>query len=465
MDQKSPPHILAHTESVCPVCLERLPAQRVADGDNVYLVKTCPEHGLFRTVVWRGVETYADWGALTHEAAPAPICETTLQRGCPFDCGICPEHRQHSCCVLLEVTQRCNLRCPVCFAAAGAPQADPSLEEIGQWLQALRKHSPSVNIQLSGGEPTVRDDLDQIIALTRSLGFDFVQLNTNGIRLAKDTAYAARLASAGLDCVFLQFDGLRDATYRKIRGIDLFASKQATIERCSQLGLGVVLVPTLIPGVNIDEIGAIIDFAAQHTPTVRAVHFQPVSYFGRYPSAPQDQDRITLPEVMRAIVQQTHGTIDLADFNPGSTENAYCSFSGSFYVNSQHQLQAAQPTAGTACGCGTPAKPQIGRDVQHARQVVAKKWTSPPEVSSNPCCSGVSVVSLDNFLAQRRHSLSISGMAFQDAWTLDLERLRECYIHVVSPDRRIIPFCAYNLTAQNGESLYRPDLKAQVHAD
>ena len=446
--------VLADTESVCTICMERLAAQRVAVDDNIYLVKTCPQHGRFSTIIWRGLASYTRWGAATHAKVPAPVCETPVARGCPFDCGLCPEHRQHSCCVLLEVTQRCNLRCPVCFAAAGAQHADPDLAEIRQWLTLLQAHGSALNIQLSGGEPTVRNDLPQIVALVRSMGFDFVQINTNGIRLAKDAAYAKRLADAGLDCVFLQFDGLSDASYRQIRGIDLVARKQAAIERCRDLGLGVVLVPTLVPGVNIEEIGAIIDFAAQNTPCVRAVHFQPISYFGRYPSAPRDSDRITLPEVMGEIERQTAGRVLASSFNPGSAENAYCSFNGSFYVDAAQQIHPTQSRA--SCGCGAPPKAADARDaVKHARQVVAAQWVRPAQPSPSTCCPGVSVVSFDTFLAERRRSLSISGMAFQDAWTLDLERLRDCFIHVVSPDQRVIPFCAYNLSAASGQTLYR----------
>jgi len=275
------------------------------------------------------------------------------------------------------------------------------------------------------------------------------------------------------------------------------------------LGLGVVLVPTLVPGVNIEEIGAIIDFAARNTPCVRAVHFQPISYFGRYPrslsdlgvdgckssysahnpstswpieqllacetdefysvastfslsrpkarqtpSSPRDSDRITLPEVMREIERQTAGRVLASSFNPGSAENAYCSFNGSFYVDAAHQIHPTQSSA--SCGCGAPPKAASTQDaVQRARQVVAAQWTQPAQPGPSPCCPGVSVVSFDTFLAERRRSLSISGMAFQDAWTLDLERLRDCFIHVVSPDQRVIPFCAYNLSATSGQTLYR----------
>jgi uncharacterized radical SAM superfamily Fe-S cluster-containing enzyme len=430
----------------------RLPALRVAQRDEVHLVKHCPEHGEFRTVVWRGLDSYRRWGERGSRAAPPPVCETGTSLGCPYDCGLCPEHRQHSCCVLLEITRRCNLRCPVCFASAVASDDDPGIDEIDGWLRRLREHASPVNIQLSGGEPTVRDDLPQIVALVRARGFDFVQVNTNGVRLAKERDYAARLAGAGLDCVFLQFDGVSDEVHRRIRGARLAALKREAIENCAAAGLGVVLVPTLVPGVNVGEIGAIIDYALRRVPTVRAVHFQPVSYFGRYPAAPADADRITLPEVMREIERQTGGMARIDDFSPGSAENAYCSFSGKFVVAPGGRLKpAAASCCGSACGCGAPPP---GEDAQRARRVVALQWAGPAkDVPADT--GGTDVTSFDAFLADRGHSFSISGMAFQDAWTLDLERLRECFIHVVSPDRRVVPFCAYNLTSMSGASLYR----------
>jgi len=458
------PQLLAETESVCPVCLQRLAAQRVGEGDNVYLVKHCPEHGSFKTVVWRGLDSYRAWGARGSRAAQPPVCETTVERGCPYDCGLCPEHRQHTCCVLLEVTQRCNLKCPVCFASASLTSNDPTLGEIGEWLRLLQAHGGQANIQLSGGEPTVRDDLPEIIELTRSLGFDFVQVNTNGLRLAKEAGYARRLAESGLDCVFLQFDAASevagDRIYQRIRGARLLDIKKLAIARCADAGLGVVLVPTLVPGVNVDEIGAIVDFALARVPAVRAVHFQPISYFGRYPTAPSDADRITLPEIMAHLETQTSGRVHAADFSPGSAENAYCSFTGRFFVGSDGRLRPATEPANSgccsskapsACGCGVPSPDE---DAARARRFVAAHWITPEE-RSNGDIAGVNVSSFDAFLAERRHSFCISGMAFQDAWTLDLERLRECFIHVVSPDRRIVPFCAYNLTAMSGESLYR----------
>lgn len=448
------------TRSVCPKCLKTIPAERVAVGDTVYLDKTCPEHGRVVTPVWRGLRSYDMWSR-SRRASSAPITVATdIAEGCPRDCGLCADHRQQSCCVLIEVTLRCDLVCPVCFASAGRQGVDMPIDEIAVTLDELRAGSGQVHIQLSGGEPTVRDDLPEIVALARAKGFDFVQLNTNGIRIGREPGYLAALADAGLDCVFLQFDGVSDAVYRRLRGRDLFVAKRRAIESARAAGIGVVLVPTLVPGVNTGEIGAIVDFAKGEMPTVRAVHFQPVSYFGRSPGAPCDEDRITLPEVMQALIEHAGGAIRLEDFRPSSAENPFCSFSGRFTVDPSGRLCADPEPVPSCCASGTEETEETGccgttarrsPEVARAQRYVAGQWARAP--LGEPSASGLDA--FDVFLERQGRRLSLSAMAFQDACTLDLDRLRQCYIHVAQSDGRVVPFCAYNLTDLNGRSLYR----------
>lgn len=448
--------VLSTTQSVCPVCLERIPASRVAYGREVYLEKDCPRHGHFKTKIWGGQLPYEGWA---NEKIPsAPINGAgVVQRGCPFDCGLCPEHRQHTCCVLLEVTQRCSLGCPICYASAGSPQGqDPSLEDIGQRFDEMMRCGGPFNIQLSGGEPTEREDLPEIIRMGRERGFTFFQLNTNGLRIASDKEYLDCLREAGLDCVFLQFDGLRDSTYQALRGRPLFEQKQRAIEACREAGLGVVLVPVLVPGVNIDEIGDILRFAFSQMPTVRGVHFQPVSYFGRYGIRPPEE-RFTLSDLLWEIERQSGGKLSMEQFSPGGAENAYCSFSGNFIEMEDGSLRPW--SAPQSCCCGKP--PVAGQAARKAQKFVARQWSGRRGQSSPKLSNGKpsATASLDAFLDRiENHSLAISSMAFMDAWNLDLERLRDCYIHVVC--RRdgkvnLIPFCAYNLSSAMGGTLYR----------
>jgi 7,8-dihydro-6-hydroxymethylpterin dimethyltransferase len=445
---------LGATESVCPECLERIPARRVGRGDEVHLEKACPRHGAFRAVVWRGPPSWEAWAA----QAPAARREEPFppgDEGCPFECGPCQRHRNPTCCALLEVTEGCDLRCPYCFAAAGSRRADPGLAEVERWYRALSAAGSHPNVQLSGGEPTLRDDLPELVALGRSLGFSFFQLNTNGLRLARDGAYARRLAEAGLSCVFLQFDGVTDEVHRRIRGRALRAVKEAAISRCEELGLGVVLVPTVVPGVNTDQLGSIVGFGARRGEVVRGVHLQPVSYFGRYPRPPTDADRITLPELLRALEAQTGGAIRAADFRPPGAENAHCSFHGEFLRGPEGALRPrpARPAASRSC-CPAPAG---GDEVRRARDYVARRWAHPGAGEGGGGCCGGEGDALDRIISEAgRAAFGISGMAFQDAWNLDLDRLRDCFIRVVSPQAQAVPFCAYNLTSAAGAPLHRP---------
>ncbi|MDR3763894.1 MAG: radical SAM protein [Acidobacteriota bacterium] len=454
---------LSETESVCPQCLSRIAARRVARGDDIYLEKQCPEHGEFKTILWRGLETYRQWESAKIVPSCPPSCQPSSGLGCPYDCGLCEEHRQHTCCVILEVTQRCNLRCPVCFARSGAESRtdEPGLEDIRRWCRRLLEKGGPYNVQLSGGEPTVRDDVPEIVRLVRSEGFEFVQLNTNGLRLGEDKEYARQLKDAGLGCVFLQFDGVTAEAHRSIRGRDLRAKKLKAIRNCSTCGLGVVLVPTLVPGVNTGEIGAILELALHYAPTVRAVHFQPVSYFGRYPSEPRNEDRITLPEIMRAIELQTGGLFRACDLYPASGENAFCEFHGKFLVHSDGRVDSCGRPKNSCCAPPVDAglvqlgavPDGNGEGARRARNFVARHWAMPEEPEE--CSPGLDLNSMDAFLAEHRQTFCISAMAFQDAWNLDLRRLKECFLHVLSPDENLVPLCAYNLTAAGGQSLYR----------
>lgn len=447
MIEQSPPET-AVTESLCPLCLVRIPAERRRDGGQVLLVKCCPEHGEFRIPIWRGAPDIAGWSrpkAVIHAA----VAHSGESRGCPFDCGICPEHRQQSCTVLIEVTGRCNLACPVCFADAGGDAGpDLSLKEVEKlYRAALAQSGPHNIVQLSGGEPTVRDDLPAIIALGRELGFPFIQVNTNGVRLATDPGYAGRLREAGLFSVFLQFDGTDDRIYEAIRGEPLLARKRKAIDRCAAAGLGVVLVPTVVPGVNTGDVGAILRLALELGPAVRGVHFQPASYFGRHPVPPAGADRVTLPDLMAAIEVQTDGLMRVEHFRPPGCEHPLCSFHGNFLRLPGGGVKALTGHAPSCCASPEPENRGTGKAVSS----VTRLWSAP---TTDESIEGMD--SLDAFLENHRNNtFAVSAMAFQDVWNLDLERVQECCIHVAAPDGRMIPFCLYNLTAADGRRLYR----------
>lgn len=446
---------LGLTSSVCPICLKRIRAERIAYGDEVYLEKTCPQHGFFRTILWRGKPDYASW---MREKIPNPPVHplTETSQGCPFDCGLCGQHRQEPCCVLLEVTQRCDLGCPVCFASAGEQQSsDPGISTIRLWYNRMLKAGGPFNIQLSGGEPCLRDDLPEIIALGKDMGFTYFQVNTNGLRIAADIDYLARLKKAGLNVVYLQFDGTNDRIYRQIRGRSIFEQKVQAIRNCGQLKLGVVLVPTIVPGVNSDELGGIIRFALENFPTVRSIHLQPVSYFGRYPRTPENSDRITIPELLRGMEEQSGGLVHYDDFQPKGSENSYCSFHATYIILPDGKLGTLKSRQEQTCCSAKLGNASEG--LARSKKFVARNWIYKESVEAAANDSSPSLGGWDAVLERAQtHLFSISGMAFQDAWNLDLELLQDCCINVSAPDGRLIPFCAYNMTDIHGRAIYRP---------
>ena len=313
----------ASTESLCPHCLRRIEARRIAVDNSVYLEKSCPEHGdLEKVLLWKNYPwPYEMWNRSQTGHAPQEGAQiqsgSDQSEGCPFECGICRNHQQATCTAILEVTCDCNLGCPVCFTASQpGPGNGPSLIQIGAMLKTVRDTRGICPLQLSGGEPMLRDDLPQIVALARRAGFDHIQVNTNGIRLAQDPDYAQSLKDAGTSDFFLQFDGCDNDVYFRIRGAELWPLKLKAIERCAELKIGVILVPTLVRGVNENQIGTIIRFAKQWIPTVKGVHFQPMTYLGRYPDSPRNEHRILIPEILAAIEEQTEGELRMENMIP-----------------------------------------------------------------------------------------------------------------------------------------------------
>lgn len=430
------------TTSVCPVCLRRIPAKLAFREGSWYLEKTCDEHGSFQAVVWRGtapdLRQWGNYNPPKEAASEAPDC--------PNECGLCGKHLQSTCCVLVEVTSRCNLKCPVCFAASSlAPEK--SVEELFHDFEYLAAKGCRF-IQLSGGEPTVRNDLPDIVAVAKKTGATSVQLNSNGLRLGREPEFTKRLAESGLDFVFLQFDGISDEPYRALRGEPLLAEKLEAIRICGENGIGVTLVPTVVPGVNDHQIGDILLYGIKNTPVIRGVHFQPISYFGRYPSQPADAGRITLPEIAAAIETQTDGMIRLEDLAPSACDHPRCGFHGDFMIlpDKLISLQPKMNPEPTECCCGGS-----DQEALRNRNFVARRWKRnlerEQEAEALEPRDPSELMDLDTFLSRvAANGFTVTSMAFQDAYTLDIERLRRCSLHVYDHGR-IIPFCARYLTS------------------
>lgn len=466
---------IGRTKSICPECLKVILANKVQREDGIYLEKECPDHGQSSVLIWEGsLESYEAWGQILSKDDIVPESREEKD-GCPYDCGLCSAHKRKGCCVLLEVTSRCNMHCPVCFAEAGGPDSrDVPIEELERQMEYLMSHGGPFNLQLSGGEPTVRDDLPEIIRLGKEKGFTFFQLNTNGLRLAEQPGYAKELKEAGLSCVFLQFDGVEEEVYRVLRGRKMLEKKQAAIDACARAGLGVVLVPVITPGVNEGQVGAILTYAVSRMPVVRGVHFQPISYFGRCLKA-QGSYRITIPRLLSLMEEQTEGMMRAEHFTGGNATNPYCTFQANYLRRDDGSMQPMIHGTARAYGSSEQARKFVERQWAGAEPEGSCCCSAVPEVAEDSCCCGtepeasggcccgesteqmqLDVSSLDEFLIQRHNNtFAVSGMLFQDAGNLDLERLERCYILETDSRYGMVPFCAYNLTSLEGKTLYR----------
>lgn len=415
-------NILNYTLSVCPYCLKEIPAKVTAEQRAVYMEKTCPEHGKMKTLIWEdSPENYLKWledGGIHTDLLPRTeeeACEQMRKRefaGCA---------QVQPCSAALMTTNRCNMDCPVCFTRRkGDRRYEPSVEECRGQLAFYREHAgEDALVELCGGEPTVREDLPEIAKAARELGFSYVQLNTNGLRLSESLEYCQVLKDSGVTTVYLGFDGVREAAYRVKYGRSLFDVKRKAVEHCAKAGLAVVLVPCVIPGSNDGELGEIVRFAKGHMPAVKGVYFQPVSYFGIYPEG--ENPRITIPEVIRRLEAQTEGEVSAHDFLPGAYEHAACTFQGIFLCDGEGKLRSLNRRM----------RREKSRDGYRSIRKSTKLLWLPGD----------------------QRMISIGGMAFQDAWNIDLLRIRRCSVQIIGRDRQMRSLCTKYLSDIYGNKL------------
>jgi uncharacterized radical SAM superfamily Fe-S cluster-containing enzyme len=421
----------------------------MGEGDSVFIRRTCPEHGPFSGLIWRGEPSFAGW---KRPKKPDSVLsrQTATRQGCPRDCGRCPAHGRAACTVLFEITRRCNLSCPVCFADAGASSAPfTAYETLAEQLDWIHAQAGDVVLQLSGGEPTLHPDLPALVARARAL-FPAVQLNSNGLLLAERPELAASLASAGLSWVFLQFDGVTDGPYLALRGKPLLETKLLALANCRAAGLSVVLVPTVAAGVNDGQLGDILRLALSLAPTVRGIHLQPMTASGRN-ALSGNAPALTLPEVLAAICDQSGGLMRPEHAKAPGCEHERCSFHCRYRVTPSGSLVPLRDE-GQACCC--PAGDGSENDeggAARAIEVILRSWQGSAKTGAHAPADA-----FEAFIAEaRERSFSVTCMAFQDAMNIDLERLKGCCVHVFDPPGRLMPFCAYNLTALDGTPLHR----------
>ncbi|MFQ6085094.1 MAG: radical SAM protein [Candidatus Bathyarchaeia archaeon] len=445
-------NVVSETHSVCPDCLKVIPARLVVEDGKVHMEKTCRTHGDFQALIWSDYEMYRS------AEMSNPIERKKMDNNCPLDCGLCPSHAQHTCLAVIEVTNSCDLRCRICFASSGRERGhQPDLGTISEMFEAILKSEGGPQpVQLSGGEPLTRKDLPEIVQIGRELGFDHIEVNTNGVALAKNPQLARSLAESGVSTVYLQFDGLDDKIYSVLRGARLLGLKLNAIENCKRNDIAVILVPTIVKGVNDDQLGAIIKFAMREE-NVKGINFQPVALMGRYPPSLKGHkgSRTTIPDLIRAMEGQTNGSLTKEDFYSIPCPHPHCSALTLALVDGDRLVPLPRLI-------DVKSAISLVRDPASAvSKVIARLWSVSPEEETREMLERlISTFGLKIGGMEPSKILSISMMAFQDCWTLDIERLQRCCVHVVTSDGRFVPFCAYYLTSTDGRQLYR-DIHAQ----
>ena len=444
---------IGETKALCPTCLKTIEAKKIVENDDVFIVKKCPDHGEWKVKIWSGAEHYQylyEFAAVpkTPEKFAVKSCVD-----CPQDCGLCINHMQHSCLNVVEITNRCNLNCPICFATANGCGYDyhPDIETIKSMFKTVVDYVKSPRcIQISGGEPTIRDDLPEIVKLAKDMGIEHVEVNTNAVRIANDIDYLRKLKEAGVDDFYMQFDGTKDEIYLKSRGKALFEIKDKAIQNCSEVEIGITLVVTVSPDLNLDHVGEIIKYAASKVPTVKGVHFQPIAHFGRYPVEPTDEHRVNLPQLAHAIEVQTKGMLKADNFIPTSCSNVHCDMKSLSVVLPDKSLFPL-----TTMALGPPTKTDDVAD--KTRGELSRFWKFiENSMDGEDETRDKDDNSWRTFIKRAKtHYLTVSAMAFQDAWTGEVERWERCCIHVVTLDGKLIPFCLFNTTASDGTTLYR----------
>ena len=446
---------LATTTSLCPDCLEQVPGRYEDHDGGVFLTRECPDHGSTSRHVWGSLDHW-EWAA---DFGPDP----------EYDGGDLAVEHDHACLAVVEVTDDCNLSCSYCFASSGPGGVHRSTEEIEALLDTV-EDAGGRPIQFSGGEPTVRDDLPDLVGRARARGIDHVEVNTNGIRLATDNGYAGVLADAGVTAIYLQFDGLTSETYERIREVDLVEEKRAAVEACRAAELPVVLVPTVVPGVNDHEMGDIVRFALENRDVVRSVNFQPVAHFGRYEA---NDGRFAVDDATRLLAEQIE-TLDPRDMLPAPCCSAYCQIGTAFVPRDANPTDAADCGPGRTGDCDGGG-PSVDADsfVPLTQYVDDQLWdalsgmvdegdymellagTAAGEewACKTAGCCGVDVPGGIEGLFDEVVPVSFTG--FMDADAADVNRLSNCCITVPTADGDLVPFCGYNMTTENGEYALR----------
>jgi len=437
------------TRSICPECRKVIDAHILLRDNKVYMRKRCPEHGPFEALVYGDAQAYCASAKFNKPGSVPLAYSTPVVEGCPYDCGLCPSHQQHACVGIIEVNSACNMDCPLCFANAGAGY-NLTLGEVEAILDHfVETEGRAEVVQFSGGEPTIHPDIIPMLRAAKERNIRHVMINTNGKRIASDDRFLEQLAELR-PSIYFQFDGFEPETYRALRGEpDILEEKLRALDRLAAIGCHVVLVPAIERGVNDHEVGRIVRFALKH-PAVRGVNFQPAFHAGRF-SGHDPLQRMTNPDILRMLEQQTEGLFRYSDFIPIPCCFPTCNSVTYAYVDGDDvtpltrllnvddyldyisnrallNLDAEVKTAleGLWSTSAVPGTAQIISDFA----VTCAACSLPSGgVDANELSSHLFVVMLQDFM---------------DPWTFNQKNLMKCCKEILLPDGKQIPFCAYN---------------------
>lgn len=440
--------------SICSTCHRRVEAKIVFQDAAVYMLKWCPTHGHERVLMADDIDYYRRAREVFIKAPEMPRTFNTAMRwGCPYDCGLCPDHQQHSCVTVLDITDHCNLTCPICYAESGPARRDfRTVEHVQRMIDAVVRNEGRPDIlQLSGGEPTLHPDFFEILDRAKAAPIRHVMVNTNGIRIANDETFARELAARKEHFeVYLQFDSFERDALMALRGADLRDVRRRALARLNDLDIATTLVVTLKKGLNDREIGRIVEFALEQ-PAVRGVTLQPVQAAGRLEHFNPATDRLTLTEVRRRVLEQTpvFAPEDILPVpcHPDCLAMAYALKIDGRVVPLTNLIDPQVLIEG---GRNTILYEQDEAVTNGIFRLFATNHS--PESSAGSlrdllCCLPRVDAPLE---LGYRNVFRLLIMQFIDAWSFDLRSVKKSCVHFVHPDGRLIPFDTYNLFYRDG---------------
>src|ERR1700733_4681596 len=461
MPARTRPYLFYDTAvSLCSTCYRRIDAKIVFENDNVFMLKRCPQHGFERVLIADDVDYYRRCREVFLKPPEMPDrYNTPVKHGCPYDCGLCTDHDQHSCLSLLEICDACNLSCPICYAQSGIHRTEfKPVEQINRMLDCIcaNEAEPDV-VQISGGEPTLHPDFFSVLDAAKRRPIRHLMVNTNGIRIAQDEEFAQRLAGYMPKFeLYLQFDSLRREPLLQLRGADLRNTREKALERLNRLGISTTLVVTVERGVNDDELGSIVEFALKQ-PCVRGVTFQPVQQAGRLNNYDSAAHRLTLTEVRRRILDQT--TVfkpeDLIPVpcHPDSLAMGYAMKLADKVVPLTSMVSPDVLINGGRNTIVYEQDPAIRADLENnpnLRNQLFKLFSTNHSPQSQATTLRELLYCLPQIMAPKNlgydNLFRILVVQFIDAQSFDLRSIKKTCIHIAHPDgERLIPFDTYNM--------------------